>query len=88
MDLSPVAVYHNSDRFFLKIEDLASHIALEHHHLADHDAVEPVEPGNTVANLQNLTDTGDIDRTLITVDLPLDQIAYLVNIKIHRSLPD
>ena len=60
LDVTVLAEDHDTDIVGLKIQRHPPDSAREFDHLAGLDIVEPVDPGNAVADREHLADLGDI----------------------------
>src|SRR5262249_30678736 len=70
-DLAVVAEDHDADIVDLEVERHATHAVLELDHLAGLHVVEPVDPGDAVADREHLADLGDLGLLPEILDLLL-----------------
>ena len=78
-----VTVYDRPDRLFFKIEYFPYDPPLEFEHLARHGVFKPVYPGDTVTDLQDSADAGNVDMALVLGDFLFYKTADFVYIKLH-----
>jgi hypothetical protein len=71
-DLLPVPEEGDSDVVLLEVERDARDAVLELEHLHRHAALEPVDPGDAVADLEDGADLGEVGLDVVGLDALLE----------------
>ena len=85
-NLLPLTEQHNGDVGLLEVEGEAGHTMRQLQHLEGNAALEAVDAGNAVANLDDGADFLDIGGVLETTDLVLEDGCDLVGAQLHVFL--
>ena len=84
-DLRRLAEQHDADVVFFEVESETEDVVSEVHELSGHGVVEAVDARDAVADGEDRSDLGDVDRLLVTGELLFQDLRDFVRFDVHSQ---